>query len=143
MSHFTPIPSLIGGALIGLSTSMLLLFNGRVAGVSGILGGVLIRRAGDVAWRLFFLAGLVAGGALMAQVHPSAFPSAPLRSAPVIVLAGLLVGYGTRLGNGCTSGHGVCGISRMSARSIVATIVFMTAGMISVFITHHLLGGAR
>lgn len=143
MSHFTPIPSLIGGVLIGLSTSMLLLFNGRVAGISGIFGGVLIRRPGDVSWRLYFLAGLLAAGLVMALLLPSAFPREALRSTPVIALAGLFVGFGTRLGNGCTSGHGVCGISRLSARSIVATVVFMTTGVLSVFVVNHLLGGAR
>jgi len=143
MSHFTPIPSLIGGAMVGLSASMLLLFNGRVAGISGIFGGLLTRRPSDVGWRVFFLAGLAVGGVLMALIHPAAFPLAPARSAPVIALAGLLVGYGTRLGNGCTSGHGVCGISRMSARSLVATIVFMATGALSVFFVGHVLGGAR
>jgi uncharacterized membrane protein YedE/YeeE len=143
MNHFTPIPSLIGGALIGLSTSMLLLFNGRIAGISGIFGGLLIRRPGDVAWRAFFLAGLLAGGYVMSRVDPAAFPHAVLRSAPVIALAGFAVGFGTRLGNGCTSGHGVCGISRLSARSIVATLVFMAAGVIAVFVANHLPGGAR
>jgi uncharacterized membrane protein YfcA len=143
MDHFTPIPSLIGGVLIGLSAALLLLFNGRVAGISGIFGGLLIRRAGDVAWRASFVAGLLAGGFLMTLIMPSAFPSAPLRSAPVIALAGLLVGFGTRLGNGCTSGHGVCGISRFSVRSMVATVVFMTTGVASVFVFNHLLGAAR
>jgi len=143
MDHFTPIPSLIGGVLIGLSAALLLLFNGRVAGISGIFGGLLIRRAGDIAWRASFVAGLLAGGFLMTRIMPSAFPSASLRSAPVIALAGLLVGFGTRLGNGCTSGHGVCGISRFSVRSMVATVVFMTTGVASVFVFNHLLGGAR
>lgn len=122
---------------------MLLLFNGRVAGISGIFGGLFIRRPGDVAWRAYFVAGLLAGGLLMKLLRPEAFPLTTLRSTPIIALAGLLVGFGTRLGNGCTSGHGVCGISRLSARSIVATVVFMTTGVAAVFIVNHVLGGAQ
>ncbi len=143
MSHFTPFASLIGGALIGLSTSALLLFNGRIAGISGIFGGLLIPKKGDVAWRASFLAGLLAAGLALLVLLPSAFPKEPLRPLGLIAVAGLLVGYGTRLGNGCTSGHGVCGISRLSARSMVATISFMAAGAITAFITRHLLGASQ
>ena len=141
MSHFTPIPALLGGALIGLSTSTLLLFNGRIAGISGIFGGVLLPRKGETAWRVSFLAGLISAGLVLFALYPSAFPTTPLRPLGVVALAGVLVGYGTRLGNGCTSGHGVCGISRLSARSIVATLSFMTAGAIAVFLARHILGG--
>ena len=143
MSQFTPIASLIGGALIGLSTSTLLLFNGRIAGISGIFGGLLVPRKGDVAWRASFLAGLLAAGLVLAALVPSAFPKEPLRPLGLVALAGLLVGFGTRLGNGCTSGHGVCGISRLSARSTVATLSFMAAGAVTVFVTRHLLGASQ
>ncbi|MFO0760630.1 MAG: YeeE/YedE family protein [Byssovorax sp.] len=140
MHDFTPLPALLGGALIGLSTSALLLFNGRIAGISGIFGGLLAPKKGEVGWRIAFLAGLLAMGSILAVVYPAAFPTQALRPLGVVAVAGLLVGFGTRLGNGCTSGHGVCGISRMSARSIVATISFMAAGAVSVFISKHILG---
>ncbi|MFN8508951.1 MAG: YeeE/YedE family protein [Dehalococcoidia bacterium] len=140
MHDFTPLPALLGGALIGLSTSALLLFNGRIAGISGIFGGLLVPKKGEVGWRIAFLAGLLAMGSILAVVYPAAFPTQALRPLGVVAVAGLLVGFGTRLGNGCTSGHGVCGISRMSARSIVATISFMAAGAVSVFISKHILG---
>jgi hypothetical protein len=143
MSQFTPIASLIGGALIGLSTSTLLLFNGRIAGISGIFGGLLLPKKGDVAWRASFLAGLLAAGLVLATLYPAAFPKEALRPLGLIALAGLLVGFGTRLGNGCTSGHGVCGISRLSARSTVATLSFMAAGAVTVFVTRHLLGATQ
>jgi hypothetical protein len=143
MNHFTPIPSLLGGILIGLSASMLLLFNGRVAGISGIFGGLLIPKPGDVAWRALFLAGVLAGSLVIALLYPTAFPREAARSLPVVAVAGLLVGFGTRLGNGCTSGHGVCGLSRLSARSTVATVVFMTTGVASALLTNHVLGGLR
>ena len=143
MNHFTPVASLIGGALIGLSTSILLLFNGRVAGISGIFGGVLIPRRGDVAWRALFLAGIVAGSLVIARLLPEAFPREAVRSLPVVAVAGLFVGFGTRLGNGCTSGHGICGLSRLSARSLVATVVFMASGMATAILTNHVFGGLR
>ncbi|APR79353.1 Putative transmembrane protein [Minicystis rosea] len=143
MSHFTPFSALIGGLLIGLSASILLLFNGRIAGISGILGGIVIPKPGDVAWRAWFLAGLVAGGIAALRLWPGAFAEAPPASWAAIVLAGLFVGFGTRLSNGCTSGHGVCGISRLSRRSIVATMTFMATGAITVLVVHHLGGGAR
>jgi uncharacterized membrane protein YedE/YeeE len=137
--------ALLGGALIGLASSILLLFNGRIAGVSGIFGGLLVPRRGDVAWRAWFLAGLLAGGAALAWAYPAAFPPGAVRSLPWIAVAGVLVGYGTRLGNGCTSGHGVCGLSRLSARSLVATVTFIGAGVITVFVANHVFvpGGPR
>lgn len=132
------IRALQGGALIGLSASLMLAFNGRVAGISGIVGGLLVPRAGDVAWRALFVVGLILGGLLAFAVSPSAFTAgvAPLA---VVSVAGVLVGFGTRVGNGCTSGHGVCGISRLSPRSLAATVTFIAAGAVTVFVT----GGVR
>lgn len=142
MHDFTPIPSFIGGALIGLSASLLLLFHGRVAGISGIVGGVLQPKRGEVAWRLLFLVGLLVGGVVMLALRPSAFAMTITRSPFALIAAGLLVGFGTRLGNGCTSGHGVCGISRLSPRSLVATVTFIGTGAIAVFVVNRLFGGA-
>jgi uncharacterized membrane protein YedE/YeeE len=131
MQGFTPIPSLAGGILIGLAASLFFLSHGRVAGISGLVGGLLKRPDADTPLRFSFLAGLVAVGGLGAVLRPEYF-SAPTASAGVLVFAGLLVGWGTRLGNGCTSGHGVCGISRFSVRSLVATGTFITAGAVAV-----------
>jgi uncharacterized membrane protein YedE/YeeE len=131
MHNFTPISALLGGGLIGLGASVLLLGSGRVAGISGVLGGILKRATGDVLWRVLFLLGLLSAGAVAALWAPASLGASP-RSLPTLIAAGLLVGVGTRLGNGCTSGHGVCGISRFSIRSITATIVFIAAGMLSV-----------
>jgi uncharacterized membrane protein YedE/YeeE len=125
--------ALEGGALIGLSASVLLAFNGRVSGVSGIVGGLLTPVAGDVAWRALFVLGLVAGGALALVAMPGAF-SAGAASPGVVAIAGLLVGFGTRVGNGCTSGHGVCGISRGAPRSLAATVTFIAAGAVTVLL---------
>ena len=137
-ASFTPASAALGGALIGLAAGMLLLLNGRVAGVSGIAGGVLRPAPGDVAWRLAFLAGLVAAPVCYALVRgmPSITFDIPL---PAIALAGLVVGIGTRYGAGCTSGHGICGIARMSPRSVVATCLFVAAGMATVYVVRHLL----
>jgi uncharacterized membrane protein YedE/YeeE len=144
---FTPASALVGGALIGLAATVLYAATGRIAGVSGIAGGLLrsgaFRTAGglDAAWRLLFLAGLVIGAGLAAL--PGGMPPA-LRieaSWPVLLLGGLLVGYGTQRGRGCTSGHGVCGIARLSPRSIAATLVFMASAMATVFVVRHVLGG--
>lgn len=143
MEHFTPVPSLFGGILIGVSASLLLLWTGKEAGISGIVSGLLSRSAGDMALRVAFLLGLLAGGAALLAAHPSAFPATSGRPLAVLAVAGLLVGYGTRLGNGCTSGHGVCGLSRGSARSFAATVTFMLTGALSAFAAGHLLGGAR
>jgi uncharacterized membrane protein YedE/YeeE len=125
MADFTPIPALVGGALIGLAASILLIANGKVAGISGILAGLLGRA--ELQWRGWFVGGLLLAGVL-ALFAPASIGSSP-RSLPVLAVAGLLVGVGTRLGGGCTSGHGVCGISRLSARSIAATVVFVALGM--------------
>jgi uncharacterized membrane protein YedE/YeeE len=137
MDQFTPYSALAGGALIGLAAVVLMLFHGRVAGISGIVGGLLAPRAGDVAWRAAFVIGLLGGAALLAV----AGYAPALRDRPglgVIVLAGLLVGFGTRLGSGCTSGHGVCGLARLSPRSLVATLVFMATAAAVVVVTRHL-----
>jgi uncharacterized membrane protein YedE/YeeE len=137
--NFTPIRSLVGGALIGLSCALLWILNGRVAGISGILGQLLAPLPGDARWRLTFLGGLVAGGLVMDAFAPASF-SAPAGGTGTLIVAGLLVGFGTRLGNGCTSGHGLCGISRLSPRSLVATCVFMGVGMLTVFLVGRLVG---
>ncbi|MGK3981389.1 YeeE/YedE family protein [Sorangium sp. So ce136] len=136
---------LIGGALIGLSASLLLLFNGRVAGVSDVLGGLLFRRPGETAWRAAFMAGLLLGGLALAAAHPGAFPAGGGGggSLGLVVVAGLLVGYGARLGSGCTSGHGVCGLSRLSVRSLCATMTFMVTAAITVYVSLHAIGAAR
>lgn len=133
--------SLLGGALIGLSASLLLLANGRVAGISSVVGSLLAPVRGDIAWRVLFVAGLLTGGLLLAWLRPVSFatPASPSAGgAGLLVAAGLLVGFGSRLGNGCTSGHGVCGISRGSARSIVATFTFMATGVLTVFLARHI-----
>jgi uncharacterized membrane protein YedE/YeeE len=145
MHDFAPVPALVGGALIGLAASAMLFFLGRVAGVSGIAGGLLDKRptAGDALWRAAFVAGLVIGGALLAFAYPAAFPSPPADPSAALIVAGLLVGFGTRLGNGCTSGHGVCGVSRLSRRSLVATATFMATAIVTVFVTRHVIGGGR
>ena len=134
---------LAGGALIGLSASLLLLLNGRIAGISGIVGGLLAPQRGDVAWRGFFLAGLLSGGGVLLMLRPEVFGTAPVPSA-LVLLAGVLVGFGTRLGGGCTSGHGVCGISRFQKRSMVATLTFLLTGGLAAYLVQHVLlsGGA-
>jgi uncharacterized membrane protein YedE/YeeE len=137
-----PMQSLLGGVVIGLAASALLLFNGRVAGISGIVAGLLPPRAGDVGWRATFVAGLVIGGVVLRGLHPSAMTTVLDVPLGIVVLAGALVGAGTRLGSGCTSGHGVCGISRGSVRSLVATVTFMVSGAVTLFVVRHLLGGA-
>ncbi len=142
MHDFTPLPALLGGALIGLAASLVLLTHGKVAGISGIYGSLLRRGTSDRAFRFAFMAGLLAMGALVRLTFPAAFATAWSASLPVTLVAGLLVGFGTQLGNGCTSGHGVCGLSRMSVRSLVATLTFMGAGFATVFVVRHLLGGA-
>ena len=132
---------LAGGILIGLAAAVLLLFEGRIAGVSGVVGGTLRPRQGDLGWRLQFLGGLVAGGALLAWLWPGVFPARGASvSAPLMIAAGLLVGFGTQLGSGCTSGHGVCGLGRGSPRSLAAVLAFMATGVATVFVVRHLLG---
>jgi uncharacterized membrane protein YedE/YeeE len=115
----------------------MLLFNGKIAGISGFFAGVLRPVKGDTRWKVFFLAGLFTGGRALRFLDPQAYDFGIIRSPGVLVLAGLLVGFGTRLGNGCTSGHGVCGVSRLSARSIVATITFIATGAATVYLIKH------
>jgi uncharacterized membrane protein YedE/YeeE len=141
MSNFTPISALIGGALIGLSALILVLLDGRIAGIAGIVGRLGYLRTGDIAWRVAFILGLIAAPALYALAGGRLPDVTPLASPGVILAGGLLVGFGTRLGNGCTSGHGVCGIARFSPRSLVATAIFMAVGIATVFVTRHVLGG--
>jgi uncharacterized membrane protein YedE/YeeE len=142
MANFTPWSALGGGLLIGVSVVALWIVLGRVAGISGIVGQLLRPTRGDSGWRLAFVAGLVGGGALMHVVAPSTFPAAAPGSLGLLAVAGVLVGFGTRLGGGCTSGHGLCGVSRLSTRSLVATGVFMALGMAVVWVARHLFGGA-
>jgi uncharacterized protein len=134
LEDFTPASGLVGGMLIGLATALLLLLNGRIAGISGIVGGLLARKVSEVGWRATFAAGLLLGAVAYVLATGGAFPVRVEASLPVMVAAGLLVGFGTRLGSGCTSGHGVSGIARLSGRSIVATLVFMSAAIVTVFV---------
>lgn len=143
MHDFTPFPALIGGALIGLAASLFLLASGRIAGISGLLGGLLRRHAEGRPIRGGFVLGLLAGGALLRLLHPAAFETSWAPSLLLALGAGLLVGFGTQLGSGCTSGHGVCGISRLSMRSLVATGTFMATGFATVFVVRHVLGGGQ
>ena len=137
--QFTPYSALIGGALIGLSASMFVLFNGRIAGISGILGGLLRPQGSGVTWRIAFLAGMIVAPLLFRLAMPQ--PAVTIDVNDITLLcAGLIVGIGTRYGAGCTSGHGVCGLSRLSIRSLVATLIFMGFGFATVFIVRHLIG---
>lgn len=136
--HFTPWHALAGGLLIGLAAALFILFNGKIAGISGILGGLLRPVKGDLLWRIAFLLGLMAAPLVFVLFRP--LPVATIDASNVtLVVAGLLVGLGTRYGAGCTSGHGVCGLSRLSLRSLVATLAFMAAGFLTVYIVRHLI----
>ncbi len=135
---FTPWTSLAGGLLIGLASTGFLLLNGRIAGISGILGGLLRPSSGDVVWRVAFIGGLLLAPTLYVQMAPLPAPRIEA-SYGALILAGVLVGIGTRYGSGCTSGHGVCGLARLAPRSIAATTTFMTAGFATVFLVRHLL----
>ncbi len=135
--HFTPGLSLIGGILIGIASALFILANGRIAGISGILGGLLRPQQGDVMWRLAFLLGLIVAPALAYLFIPYTVPTIDADTGTLLV-AGLLVGLGTRYGGGCTSGHGVCGLSRLSPRSLIATLAFMGAGIAIVIVMRHL-----
>ena len=137
-SHFTPWASLAGGVLIGIAAAMFLLLNGRVAGISGIVGGLLRPAAGDRAWRFAFIIGLVAAPAVYALAGRYPVPTIDA-GYPLLLAAGFLVGIGTRYGSGCTSGHGVCGLARLSPRSLVATLAFMGAGFATVFMVRHVI----
>lgn len=139
MEDFTPVSGLIGGLLIGLSTALMMLLNGRIAGISGIVGGLLSRNGSEVGWRAVFVVGLLLGALVYVLATGGTLPVNIQASLPVMVIAGLLVGFGTRLGSGCTSGHGVSGIARFSKRSIVATLVFTGTAIATVYVTGHVL----
>jgi len=141
MAPFDPISALIGGAMVGCASVLLMLFTGRIAGISGIFGGFLIPTAGDKTWRLAFIAGLIIAPLLGGMVgYPLPMPQMP-QSWLLIIVAGLLVGFGTRLGSGCTSGHGICGVARLSIRSVIATAIFMVTAIVVVAIARHGLEG--
>jgi uncharacterized membrane protein YedE/YeeE len=141
MANFTPISAAIGGALVGLSAVLLMLFTGRIAGVSGIFDGLINPQTSDRGWRAAFVAGLITAPVTAMLVgYTVPMPQMP-DSYVTIIISGLLVGFGTRLGSGCTSGHGICGIARLSPRSIAATGVFMVAAIVVVALTHHVFGG--
>ena len=136
---FSPASGFLGGVLIGLAAVLLLLANGRIAGVSGIVGGLLSRKPGDIGWRVAFVLGLWLGALVYWAARGALFELELLATPGVMIVAGFLVGYGTRLGSGCTSGHGVCGIARFSPRSMVATVVFMASGMATVYVVRHVI----
>ena len=138
-NNFTPWMALAGGLMIGTATALLLVFNGRIAGISGIVGGLLKPVRGDVAWRIAVVAGLVMSPVVFSALAP--LPQVRVEAShPMLIVAGLLVGIGTRYAAGCTSGHGVCGLSRRSVRSMVATGAFMVAGFVTVYVVRHLVG---
>ena len=141
--NFTPVPAFIGGALIGLSAAFLLLVKGRVAGISGIAGGIILPEKGDVSWRIVFVLGLILGGLIYQyfELGPDVSLIVAQTDKSLLIVAGLLVGVGTTIGTGCTSGHGICGLARRSPRSLVATLTFMFSAAVTVFIVRHL-GGA-
>ena len=143
MHDFSPLAALFGGSLIGLAAALFLFAHGRICGISGLVGG-LLRRNTDVPWvRAAFLGGLLAGSPVLGFAAPALFDTSWTPSVTLAIPAGLLVGFGTELGSGCTSGHGICGISRLSLRSLVATGVFMATGFVTVFVARHLLGGGQ
>ncbi len=138
-NNYTPWLSLTGGLFIGLAAAMFLAFNGRIAGISGIIGGLLNPGRGDIAWRIAFMAGVVISPFVFVLAAP--LPEVTIEAEyPMLITAGLLVGVGTRYGSGCTSGHGICGLSRRSPRSMAATVAFMVAGFVTVYVVRHLMG---
>jgi uncharacterized protein len=141
MHSFSVATPLLGGILIGVAASGLLLLNGRIAGISGICGELLPLSGADSRWQLAFVGGLITGGLILLLVHPASFGISPC-SLPILTAAGLLMGLGTRIGNGCTSGHGVCGLARRSRRSLVATATLLAAGIITVFLINRLFGSS-
>ena len=141
MQNFTPVESMAGGVLLGIAALILLYFNGRIAGISGIFGGLLHFKRGETLWRFTFICGLLAGGYLLNFVYPQALEFEMDFSATSIMLAGLLVGLGSRMGSGCTSGHGICGIGRLSPRSIVAAVIFMSTGAFAAITVGTFFGG--
>lgn len=146
MEHFTPLSAAIGGALLGVAVTILWAFNGRTAGVSGVFGGLYPPRRGEILWRLAFVVGLPVGAAIGAAVAPGILAEVPAAApeigmVPVVaIVAGLLVGVGTRISQGCTSGHGVCGLARLSRRSFAAVAIFMVVAMLTVFVSRHVIG---
>jgi len=140
-AHFTPWSSLTGGIVLGIASALFILINGRILGISGILGGLLPPKVGDTTWRIAFLLGMFAAPTVFHAMVPAEYITAPRIDATewMIVVAGLLVGVGTRYASGCTSGHGVCGLSRLSPRSLVATASFMSAGFVTVYVVRHLI----
>lgn len=139
MSQFTPVSALAGGLLIGLAASVLLVLNGRIAGVSGVLAGLLLPRPGERAWRLLFLVGLLLGAGAYFALTGTTRPVRHGFPVPLLIVAGLLTGFGTARANGCTSGHGVCGLARLSLRSLAATATFLLLAILSTWISRHLL----
>ena len=140
-AHFTPWASLAGGVVLGIGSAIFILFNGRILGISTIVGGLLPPQTGNIIWRLVFLAGLFLAPAVFGWVAPAHFIATPRIDTELwgLIAAGLLVGFGTRCASGCTSGHGVCGLSRLSPRSLVATLCFMAAGFVTVYLLRHAL----
>ena len=141
MENFTPVTGLIGGIIIGLAATLLLWFNGRIAGISGIFNGlVTARRSGDMLWRFLFILGMVAGGVVHQNLVDHSYQplNAPLW---LLVLGGVIVGFGTSMGSGCASGHGVCGLGRLSVRSLAAVLTFLSMGILTTFFVRHVLGG--
>lgn len=143
-AHFTPLSAASGGVLLGIASSLLFVLDGRILGISGIVGGIRAAPPGDRSWRGVFVAGLLSGGIALCLFDRGALAGASEQTVPVAVAAGILVGLGTRMSNGCTSGHGLCGLARLSKRSLVATLVFMAAAALTVFVVRHVLhaGGA-
>ena len=140
MENFTPLPAFIGGMMIGAAALILLAFNGRIAGISGILGGIIRPAGRDVGWRIAFLAGLVAAPALFHLIQGAKIEISITSSLPLLIIGGLLVGFGTSMGNGCTSGHGVCGLGRLSPRSLVLTLVFLIVAALTFYVTRYIPG---
>jgi uncharacterized protein len=141
MENFTPVSALLGGLLIGCAAALLWFMNGRIAGISGILGNLPGARGGELLWRVAFLAGLIGAPLIYSLTAGGIAPVGVTASPALLVAGGLLVGFGTRLGSGCTSGHGVCGIARLSKRSMAATAAFMAGGIVVVFLLRHVVGG--
>ena len=140
MYSYTPVYAILGGAMIGTALVLMFWFTGRIAGISGLIGGVLSRNEDEKSWRLLFLAGLISAGFIYHTFNPYKFTGIPVLPIPVLIIGGFLVGFGTRMGNGCTSGHGVFGIARLSKRSIVATLLFMGSAVLTVYLNKHVLG---
>jgi uncharacterized protein len=141
MTEFTPVSGLLGGMLVGLSSALMLWGTGRIAGISGIFGGLLTPAQGEVGWRVMFIVGMVLGGLFWPLFTGDRLPVDLQVSWPIMLVAGLLAGFGTRMGSGCTSGHGVCGIGRLAPRSIVATLTFMGSAFLTTYLMRHLIGG--